>query len=228
MTQTPSPTLRTRSLFGAFLLTAAIGLSSASSVREPDAYLVKRSSSQSSAASRSSTPRVRKTPAKMRVAPKNVVKPRSRRKDGTGALLRGAATESSSSRTAIKAGCGDRLVTGAEKCDDGNAVSGDGCSSQCAIETGYACDSGQPSTCWSRCGDGVVASNEKCDDGNMTGGDGCNASCRIEISYKCSGSPSVCAVQPYCGNGTKESGEECDDGNSTDYDGCDSYCKIKL
>ncbi len=32
-------------------------------------------------------------------------------------------------------GCGDTFVAGAEECDDGNTVDGDGCSSSCTIET---------------------------------------------------------------------------------------------
>jgi fibro-slime domain-containing protein len=35
--------------------------------------------------------------------------------------------------------CGDGLLLGTEACDDGNAVSGDGCSSDCKIEDGFTC-----------------------------------------------------------------------------------------
>ena len=35
--------------------------------------------------------------------------------------------------------CGDSMVTGAEVCDDGNTVDGDGCSSTCTLEPGYTC-----------------------------------------------------------------------------------------
>lgn len=42
--------------------------------------------------------------------------------------------------------CGDGLVEGSEACDDGPAVSGDGCADDCSIETFYRC-SGQPSVC---------------------------------------------------------------------------------
>ena len=35
--------------------------------------------------------------------------------------------------------CGDGMRKGSEECDDFNAVSLDGCSSNCTIETGYAC-----------------------------------------------------------------------------------------
>jgi len=43
--------------------------------------------------------------------------------------------------------CGDGLRIGpdkggAEECDDGNLVDGDGCSSQCFVEQGYVCSGG--------------------------------------------------------------------------------------
>lgn len=225
MTHTQKPPFRTRMLFGAFLLVSAFGLSTAAATPEPGAYLVKSGSSVQTS-SKSSTSRVRRVVKRKAVPAKSaLVRPPSRRKD-SGALLRGAATESSSSRTAVKAGCGDKFVTGSETCDDGNALAGDGCSSSCLVETGYSCTA-QPSECWSRCGDGVVASDEKCDDGDLDAGDGCNAACKIEITYKCSGSPSVCTVPPYCGNGTKEEGEACDDGNSSLGDGCTPECKTE-
>lgn len=42
--------------------------------------------------------------------------------------------------------CGDGQVTGNESCDDTNTDNGDGCSSSCAIESGYSCN-GEPSQC---------------------------------------------------------------------------------
>eukprot|EP00960_Hanusia_phi_P007827 223922-Hanusia_phi.AAC.4 len=36
--------------------------------------------------------------------------------------------------------CGDGIVTAPEECDDGNSVSGDGCSSTCQVEQGWECD----------------------------------------------------------------------------------------
>ena len=35
--------------------------------------------------------------------------------------------------------CGDRLRDAGEGCDDGNSLSGDGCSAACAVETGFSC-----------------------------------------------------------------------------------------
>ena len=75
--------------------------------------------------------------------------------------------------------CGDGFVwAGHEECDDGNTVSGDGCSDQCKIEV---------------CGDGIVdPPTENCDDGNTNPGDGCSAQCRIELDWGCGGEPSTC------------------------------------
>jgi len=38
--------------------------------------------------------------------------------------------------------CGDGYRMSPEQCDDGNAVSGDGCSSTCREEAGYWCRGG--------------------------------------------------------------------------------------
>lgn len=42
--------------------------------------------------------------------------------------------------------CGDGTLDADEVCDDGNTMDGDGCSSTCAVETGFTC-MGEPSTC---------------------------------------------------------------------------------
>lgn len=76
--------------------------------------------------------------------------------------------------------CGDSTITGNETCDDGNNSPGDGCSTTCAVEAGFAC-SGLPSVCSTTCGDGTKAGSEQCDDGNTTSGDGCSADCLNEI-----------------------------------------------
>jgi cysteine-rich repeat protein len=76
--------------------------------------------------------------------------------------------------------CGDGAVAGAETCDDGNAVAGDGCGATCTVETGWTC-SGAPSTCSTACGDGVKAGSEQCDDGNVVSNDGCSAACVAEV-----------------------------------------------
>ena len=41
--------------------------------------------------------------------------------------------------------CGNGLFEGAESCDDGNLVAGDGCSATCTVETNYVCTNTTPS-----------------------------------------------------------------------------------
>jgi cysteine-rich repeat protein len=64
--------------------------------------------------------------------------------------------------------CGDGTIQAScgEQCDDGNAVDGDGCDSNCTLTA---------------CGNGIVTSGEECDDGNTVNGDGCSASCLREF-----------------------------------------------
>ena len=63
--------------------------------------------------------------------------------------------------------CGNGIIEGSEQCDDGNNISGDGCSAACIIEF---------------CGDGILQAGlgEQCDDGNNINGDGCSAACLLE------------------------------------------------
>jgi len=94
--------------------------------------------------------------------------------------------------------CSDGLLQYGETCDDGNKNGGDGCSSGCAVEAGYAC-SGEPSVCGPVCGDGVIKGSEGCDDGNKNNGDGCSSNCGVEAKWACSGQPSSC--WRVCANG---------------------------
>lgn len=72
---------------------------------------------------------------------------------------------------------------GLEECDDGNTVSGDGCSAACMSE----------------CGNNVVSDDEECDDGNRLDFDGCSSKCKLEQGlYQCS-DPSGCHTK--CGDG---------------------------
>ena len=134
----------------------------------------------------------------------------------------GACAETVDDETARR--CGDGIIAPSEACDDGNAASGDGCSSTCRIETGFQC-TGAPSVCTSTCGDGILASNEACDDGNRVDGDGCSASCAIESGYSCAGSPSVCTT--ICGDGLIRGAETCDDGGTSPRDGCSATCSVE-
>jgi cysteine-rich repeat protein/parallel beta-helix repeat protein len=62
-------------------------------------------------------------------------------------------------------GCGNGVVDAVEQCDDGNAVEGDGCDSNCTL---------------SACGNGIKSPDEDCDDGNNGAGDCCSAACSYE------------------------------------------------
>ena len=113
-----------------------------------------------------------------------------------------------------------------ELCDDGNTMSGDGCSSTCRVEPGWLCITpGEPCVAI-KCGDGIVAGTEDCDDGNTTDGDGCSSTCRLEDGFKCE-TPGMACTTTTCGDGKKEGTEQCDDGNLVPFDGCDPSCHIE-
>ncbi len=126
------------------------------------------------------------------------------------------------------AGCGNRELDEGEVCDDGNEVSGDGCSADCRrIEPGFSCNaSGSVCQVLAVCGDGVTARSESCDDDNLISGDGCSPTCKVEPGFACQGSPSAC-IKTVCGNGGLEGLEACDDGNVFPLDGCDSNCQLE-
>jgi cysteine-rich repeat protein len=94
----------------------------------------------------------------------------------------------------VSQSCGNGTTDPDEDCDDGNTVSGDGCSDVCTLET--------------TCGDGVTEGREQCDDGNVAAGDGCSPVCTEER----------------CGSGYVDPGETCDDGNTASGDGCSAAC----
>ena len=102
---------------------------------------------------------------------------------------------------------GDGIRVSTETWDDGNLISGDGCSSVCTIESGFAWSGGSiyikdtwvawtsglytntdQSQCIPHCGDGFRAGSEKCDDGNTSSSDGCLNDCSsVEAGFVCSG-----------------------------------------
>jgi len=131
--------------------------------------------------------------------------------------------------------CGDGVLTSDEVCDDGNNLSGDGCSADCkSLEV---------------CGNGITdsAKGEQCDDGNTTDGDGCQHDCKLprcgdgvtdtNLDEQCdaggsnSDTPdSPCRTNcqlPRCGDHIVDvtNGEVCDDGNNASADGCSGDCK---
>lgn len=109
--------------------------------------------------------------------------------------------------------CGDGCRDVGEECDDGNNVTGDGCSCNCHLEFSYPtcgngiCEWGEPILkgatacmsdccdavhCWAPtpdpgppfCGDCIVQGPEECDDANTEEGDGCNNICRRTCDYE--------------------------------------------
>ncbi len=108
--------------------------------------------------------------------------------------------------------CGDSMIEPGEQCDDGNANSGDGCSSSCQLETGYHCQTpGSPCTKIDLCGNGVLdLPQETCDDGNANSGDGCSATCQVETGWQCPIPGSACTT--ICGDGVVAGHEQCDEG----------------
>ncbi len=95
--------------------------------------------------------------------------------------------------------CGDGVRDVGEECDDGDNVSGDGCSAACNIEA--------------YCGDGALDPGEACDDGNNADNDGCSRTCTVE---------------PICGDGNLDPGEACDDHNTDPSDGCSAACTTEV
>lgn len=96
--------------------------------------------------------------------------------------------------------CGDEIRDTNEQCDDGNTVSGDGCSATCLVEIPEGC------------GDGVVSGDEACDDGAESAT--CNLNCTVSV----------------CGDAIRNvaAAEACDDGNTDNGDGCSSNCRLEL
>jgi fibro-slime domain-containing protein len=122
--------------------------------------------------------------------------------------------------------CGNSSVEGAEDCDDGNTVPGDGCSTECRQEADWICETpGQPCRSTVECGDGRISGNEECDDHNKDSDDGCSAECKVEKGWACPGAGLRC--QPKCGDGLQKGSEQCDDGNTDPGDGCSDTCKVE-
>lgn len=91
-------------------------------------------------------------------------------------------------RTISPVACGNGILEAPEECDDGNTVSGDGCSNLCRLEEvcGDGIDNNQDGFIDNQdpacqvCGDGDLDPGEDCDDGNTVSGDGCTSDCLTE------------------------------------------------
>jgi len=138
--------------------------------------------------------------------------------------------------------CGNAKVEQQEACDDGNTLSGDGCSSTCRLETGFDCPTpGQPCI-KAGCGNGKAENSEACDCGNdpnnlpngckaVNGlfygdGQGCSKTCTREPHCQDSNGKTR-ACDAVCGDGNLDPSEGCDDGNLSDGDGCSSTCIVE-
>ena len=110
--------------------------------------------------------------------------------------------------------CGNGVLEDGEECDDGNTVSGDGCSSVCQKET-------SPSP---NCGNGTKESGEQCDEG-ANNGQTCTPAYNSSCTYCSSDCKNVVVQGGKCGDGLKQDSEECDDGNTVSGDGCSSVCQ---
>ncbi len=119
--------------------------------------------------------------------------------------------------------CGNGKVDPGEQCDDGNMLSGDGCSRLCQIESDWPPGCPTPPCRLVVCGDGVLDSSETCDDGNITSGDGCSGDCQtVEEGWRCPWTGHRCI--PICGDRLLKGSETCDDGNTASGDGCSPTC----
>jgi cysteine-rich repeat protein len=150
--------------------------------------------------------------------------------------------------------CGNGIRELGEQCDDGNRISGDGCSSLCLAEDGYECQGvvGTQSSCiidiFTTCGNGVVDGIEACDDGNDKNNDACTNGCKrtlcgdgvVQVPNS-NGVTEFCddgnnvnednclntCQSTFCGDGFIKAGvEQCDDGNGISGDGC-SGCRLE-
>ena len=118
-----------------------------------------------------------------------------------------------------QASCGDGTLAKSEACDDGNTTNGDGCSSTCTLEPGYACPTPGLACAAAKCGDGILVGTEECEFTGASPPTGCGTDCKITAGYDCDPKTFACTVVK-CGDGTIGRGETCEDGNDAPFDGC--------
>jgi fibro-slime domain-containing protein len=122
--------------------------------------------------------------------------------------------------------CGDRVLGATEYCDDGNTMSGDGCSNICQIEDGFTCPLVAGMCRRIVCGDRMIDAPERCDDGNAMAGDGCSDTCQLEVGWSCPVTGVACRAT-MCGDGLVAGFEQCDDHNANPGDGCSADCRLE-
>lgn len=114
----------------------------------------------------------------------------------------------------LRDSCGNKVVEQGEDCDDGNLVSGDGCSGPDPVN-GSCLTEGDPDTGntnnWDVCGNGIIERSEMCE---YPGSPGCSVNIPGTPGSGCKLTGSVVG-NSVCGNGIIELGEQCDDGQLT-------------
>ncbi|MBN1654450.1 MAG: DUF4215 domain-containing protein [Deltaproteobacteria bacterium] len=121
--------------------------------------------------------------------------------------------------TCIDPVCGDGVRGPLEQCDDGDNLSGDGCSADCVLES---------------CGDGNLDAGEDCDDGaNGDADDGCDDTCHFSCArpeLDCTDDDASDCEVPVCQ--TNERGQVCGVTLLAQGDACDNrsgkkgdYCR---
>ncbi len=140
--------------------------------------------------------------------------------------------------------CGNYRVENGEQCDDGNALSGDGCSPSCLLENRpslpvqaassvasqapvaavptFIAEGGEPEDVVPEI-DGptitVTCGNGILDEGEQCDSGRANAMEADRCRPNC--------LLPLCGDAVKDAAEECDDGNGEEGDGCTVLCKLE-
>ncbi|HKO53944.1 MAG TPA: DUF4215 domain-containing protein [Polyangiaceae bacterium] len=121
--------------------------------------------------------------------------------------------------------CGNGKIETGEICDDGNASSGDGCSSSCVVEAGWLCSAADTPCVAKQCGDKILAGNEQCDDGLVNTTSGCTPTCTIAPNATCPANGGLC-VPMICGDGKVTGTETCDSGLNDGKHGCSASCQL--
>jgi len=116
----------------------------------------------------------------------------------------------------LRVACGNYVTDGTEDCDDGNNVSGDGCSADCKAE--YDCGNGT-----------VEAPFEECDRGTGASPDGSGPG-DVCTSAEAASNPAACACDTHCklvvcGNDIVQPGEQCDPPDESESI-CDHTCHL--
>jgi fibro-slime domain-containing protein len=128
--------------------------------------------------------------------------------------------------------CGDLIVQTdlGEVCDDGDKLSGNGCSANCKLVESYFTCPPQGGKCTStiRCGNSTREPGEECDDGDADSGDGCSSTCKLEPGYRCPTPGAACETLTTCGDGKLGPNEQCDLGSAVNGTGvgCEKNCAL--